>query len=236
MKKHRIKLSESQVNRVIRESVKRVLKETMDWSDYDKAVKIQADADNAALDDETLEFMNTPNATQDYSKFPRISAQRNHNYDSLANGSQRIQQYKALKPERDRQKEIEEKERFDRELLSNISKNDFKKAVEVFFGFEDFCRDAEDKLSFSIADIDYNEDMEVCATIRFNGTTKGDVYDVEMKYTPSYVHVKHEDRFGFKTFEGVLELPSRGLKYIKNSNDDLGNAELEQDELLYGHD
>lgn len=233
MAKNRIRLTESQLNRLIKESVKRVLKETMDWSDYDKASKIKADADKVALDNETFEFMNTPNAAQQYSKFPRTSAQRNHEYDSLANGSQRIQQYKASKPKRGSQKE---KERFERELLSNISKNDVKDAVEEFFGFEDFCRYAKDKLSFSIVDINYNEDMDLCATIKFHGITKGDVYDVSMEYTPSYFDVTDENRFGFKTFEGILEIPSRSLKYIKKSNDDFGNAEWEQDELLYGHD
>ena len=60
--------------------------------------------------------------------------------------------------------------------------------------------------------------------------------DVSMEYTPSYFYVKDENRFGFKTFEGIMEITSRSLKYIKKSNDDFGNAEWEQDELLYGHD
>ena len=56
MAKNRIRLTESQLNRIIKESVKRVLKEAGDWSDYDKAAKIKADADKAALDNETFEL------------------------------------------------------------------------------------------------------------------------------------------------------------------------------------
>jgi hypothetical protein len=42
-------------------------------------------------------FLNTPNAAQNYQVFPRTSAKRNHQYDTLANGSQRIQAYKDKK-------------------------------------------------------------------------------------------------------------------------------------------
>ena len=63
---------------------------------YGDMMKAQMGNDNDERDTDwyTKLFLNTPNAAQNYKIFPRMSAKRNHQYDSLANGSKRIQAYK----------------------------------------------------------------------------------------------------------------------------------------------
>ena len=109
-----IRLSESQLYRIIKNCVKNVLNENKfdgnhkgeaydinskkykhmfdkgnidpyDYTDYD-----YLDGENAAK-----EFLNRPNAAQDFQHFPRFSVRKGvKEYDDLANGTTRIRQYK----------------------------------------------------------------------------------------------------------------------------------------------
>ena len=113
-KKNLIRLTESQLYRIIKNCVKNVLNENKfdgnhkgeaydinskkykhmfdkgnidpyDYTDYD-----YLDGENAAK-----EFLNRPNAAQDFQHFPRFSVRKGvKEYDDLANGTTRIRQYK----------------------------------------------------------------------------------------------------------------------------------------------
>lgn len=110
MKKNRIRLTESQLHKVIKESVKRVLFENkfdgnsktkpydINSKKYKKMFDKGSNIDNNSEDMDSFaqEFLNRPNAAQDFKNFPRFSTNRDTNYDNLANGSPRINQYKQL--------------------------------------------------------------------------------------------------------------------------------------------
>ena len=113
-------ITESQLRQIVKESVRKVLREVYDFSsgkpqydiygkkwtrEYDKASGIEyTPEEDVESEKAAKEFLNRPNAARDFKHFPRLSRIGGvKDYDELKNGSPKIQ---ALKRRREEEKEI----------------------------------------------------------------------------------------------------------------------------------
>lgn len=116
-------ITESQLRQIVKESIKKVLKEAYDFSsdkpqydihgkkwnrEYDKASNFEYPSKGDIESEKaTKEFLNRPNAARDFKHFPRQSRVDSgvKDYDELKNGSPKIQ---TLKRRREDEKEAGE--------------------------------------------------------------------------------------------------------------------------------
>ena len=133
-----IKLTESDLHRLVKETVKKILSEDKNSemeSDYEKYGAgygkpkyfqgISDDEWNKQTKDDYEkefdkfedEYLNTPNASKDFKSFPRMSVVRNHDYDPLSNGTakrKREDKLANLKSERTSLIDIEKVKSYDK--------------------------------------------------------------------------------------------------------------------------
>lgn len=168
--KRTIRLSESDLHRVIEESVKRILNESgADSNEKERQMRQMWKMQNGKRPDinskrtqkrfnwndkqerypeeygekAAKEFMNRPNAASDYEHFPRRSQERETDFNSLKNGSERMRTFKNK-----REREREEREE---QMIKDKQKNAENTLWKIGFKVE---QSGYDPSSITQSDID----------------------------------------------------------------------------------